>query len=154
ARGRKWRARSGPAQLQGAGPQIGRLWNGVIVQWTDVTGVNRTVGPPGSGANYTDGGLVDTDPLNPANEAGIRKYALVTMGTSTLAGATQIGRLFLQEQKLLDTSGQASHTGYVQDDKGVWWPVWMMRAGDQVSYIDAAHPSYRRIVHTAYDHPS
>ena len=154
ARGRQWRARSGRAQLQQAGLQVARLWNGVIVSWNDTSGVTRTVGPPGSGTNYTDATLLDVDPLNPLNQgpAPLKKYAPLAMGTSTLAGAAKVGQNFLAEQKLLDTSGQASHTGWVQDAAtGIYWPAWMMRAGDRVSYSDAADSSYRRIVHAGYD---
>ncbi|MCA1683205.1 MAG: hypothetical protein LC685_04370 [Actinobacteria bacterium] len=155
ARGRKWLARSGSAKLQQAGPQIGRLWNGVIVQWNDVLGISRTVGPPGAGCNYASSALQDTDPLNPLNEAGIRKYALVTMGSGTLASATQIGSLFLIEQRKLGTSGQAALVGYVLDgSSGVWEPAWKVRAGDQISFTDAADTRYRRIVHTNYDEPT
>jgi hypothetical protein len=154
ARGRKWRSRIGPAQLQEAGPQVSRIFNGVVVQFSDVSGINRTYGPPGADTNYTDSSLYDNDPENPATEAGINRYALVTMQTSTPAAALQIGQMFLQEQKLLDSEGQATLTGHVQDERGVYWPAYMVRAGDQISFTDAADPSYRRIVHTSYDDSS
>lgn len=157
---RNWRARIGEAQLQDTGASINRLFNGVIVQYTDVTGVTRYVGPPGSGCAVTDPSLLDQDPENPANQAGIDRWALLTAGTlgSVQTGATpptspaaiQLGSMYLQEQKLADTSGQAAHVGHVQDDKGVWWPTWMMRAGDTVTYVDSSNPVPRRIVSTSY----
>lgn len=146
-----WRTRVGPAQLQETGMQISALWNGVIVQWSDVSGVTRTVGPPGSGCNYTSTALVTTDPSNPANQAGIRRWALVTMGTSTLSGATQVGQVFLQQQALLNHSGQATLQGYVQDTHGISWPAWMVRGGDYVTFTDAADTSPRRVVSTSWD---
>ena len=149
--GRKWHARIGPAQLQETGPNMARIWNGVVVQFTDVSGITRTYGPPGSGMNQTDASLQDLDPQNPANEAGIRRWALVTMGTTTFPGALAVGQNFLKEQKILDTSGQATLTGHVQDDHGIYWPSFMVRAGDQIAFVDANDPSYRRIVHTSYD---
>jgi hypothetical protein len=151
ARANYWRARTGPAQLQETGQQVSSLYNGVVVQWTDVTGINRSVGPPGSGTNYTDSSLVTTDPANPANQAGINRWGLVTMGTSTLAGATQIGQVFLQEQALLNQSGQATLTGYVEDQNGISWPAWMVRAGDYITFTDAHDTTPRRIVSTSYD---
>lgn len=150
-RGRKWRVRSGPAKLQGSGPQIARIANQVLVQFTDVFGTTRYVGPPGSGANTEDASLLDSDPSNPANEAGIKKTALVTLGTSTAAAALRVGQLFLQQQKAIDRSGQAVLTGHVQDEHGIWWPAWMVRAGDQISFTDAHDARYRRIVHTQWD---
>lgn len=148
---RNWRTRIGACQLQETGPQSSRIWNGVVVQYTDPGGNTRTVGPPGSGADSTSSSLLDSDPLNPANEAGLKRWTLLQMGTSTASGATQVGKIFLASQKTLDTSGQATLTGHVEDDKGVLWPAWMVRGGDYLTIVDAADTSPRRIVHTSYD---
>jgi hypothetical protein len=148
ARGRKWRARVGPAQLEETGPQVDRLWNGVVVSYQDVDGTTRTVGPTGSGADTEDSTLTDTDPENPANRVGIRRWATLAMGTSTSAGAIQVGARFLEETAQLDNSGRARIVGHVQDDRGVWHPYSHVRAGDQIAFIDAADTSYRRIVKT------
>lgn len=151
ARGKSWRARVGPSGLQEAGPQVDRIWNGVIVTYQDVSGVSRTVGPPGSGANATDASLADSDPANPANAAGLTRWIPLSMnGTGTLGSAAKIGQTFLQIQKQLNTSGEASLNGHVLDDKGVLWPTWMVRAGDTISFVDAADTSLRRIVRTEY----
>lgn len=152
--GRQWRARSGSAQLSETGPQLDRLWNGVIVSYTDVDGSTRTVGPPGSGATVESVDLVDLDPENPANELGLRRWDLLQMGTGTPAMAAEIGRRFLEEQKLLDTSGSAQFVGHIQDDKGVWFTASAVRAGDTVVFTDAADNSPRRIVKADYDHSS
>lgn len=152
---RKWRARIGPAQLQETGPQMDRVWNGVIVLYNDVDGTTKSVGPTGSPCDATDASLLDSDPLNPANERGIKRYVVLTMGiTSTLTAATQVGYQFLTQSKLLDTSGSAQLVGHVMDDKGILRPAWQVRAGDQVSFIDASDTSYRRVVKTDYDHDS
>ena len=156
ARGRQWRARVGPAQLQDTGPNISRIFNGVVVTWTDVTGVTMSVGPPGSGADFASSSLLDLDPENPANALSygghtLRRWALVTMGTSTLAGATQVGAVFLQYQREVDTSGQATLTGHVEDSYGVLWPAWQVRGGDTIVFTDGHDTSPRRIVHTSYD---
>lgn len=157
--GREWRARVGPAKLQEAGPQVSNLFNGVCVQYQDVTGVTRMVGPPGFAGGTTEtesASLLDTDPENPWNELGVndlgvKHWALLKMGTSTVAGAKRVGEIFLQESKKLETSGQAAHVGHCEDEAGVMWPVSKMRAGDTVSYVDAAHTNPRRIVKTDYD---
>lgn len=150
-RGKSWVSRVGPAQLQQAGPQASRIYNGVIVQFTAVDGTTQTAGPPGSGCTITDASLVDTDPMNPANEAGITKWAPLPMGTTTPAGAIQVGGKFLTEQAQIDTAGQASLVGHVQDTNGAWWPAWMVRAGDSISFVDASVTAPRRIVSTSYD---
>lgn len=151
ARGRKWRARAARTGLSETGPQIDRIWNSVVVQFQDVTGRSRTVGPVGSGANTEDASLTDSDPLNPCNQAGIQRRALVSMGISTAAGAIQIGARFLEEQALLNTSGQATLTGHVEDEHGVLWPYWMVRAGDTITFVDASNTNPRRIVSAERD---
>jgi hypothetical protein len=154
ARGRFWQARVRTSQLSDTGPQASRLFNGVVVTYTDVTGVSRSVGPVGSGAAVTDAGLSDPDPLNPVNELGIRKWAQLSMQTSVAAAAIQVGTRFLQYQKLLNTAGQATLVGHVQDMNGNWWPTDTVRAGDQISFVDANDFSFRRIVSTSFDDTS
>lgn len=149
--GRKWRARVGPAKLQATGRQVDRIWNSVVVQYQDV-GVSRTVGPAGTGANTEDASLVDGDPANPANQAGLTRRALLQMGASSPSGAVKIGQAFLAQQKRLSTAGQATLTGYVEDaNNGTLWPAWMVRSGDQICFVDAHDPSYRRVVKKTWD---
>lgn len=150
AKTRHWRCRIGDCQLQETGPDVTRVLNGVVVQFSNVDGTNGTVGPPGSGALTTDPALLDFDPQNPANQAGIAKYGILQMGTTTPAAAVQVGAQYLQAQTQLDTSGQASLVGHVQDDRGVWWPAWMVRSGDTLTIVDASDTSARRITATSY----
>lgn len=150
ARGRRWRARVGPSGLQETGPQVDRIYNSVVVRYTDTTGTNRTVGPPGVSANSTDATLADLDPANPATAAGLTRRAMLQMGTGTPASATKVGQSFLAQQKALSTAGQAKLVGHVEDDHGVLWPAWMVRAGDQISFTDAHDTSYRRVVKKSY----
>jgi hypothetical protein len=153
-RGRLWRTRVGPAQFQSTGPQIDRLFNGVVVNFTDFSGLSRTVGPPGSSCWRTDPALVDTDPQNPINQwgQGIRKWAPLTMSAqSTLPAAIATGAVFLREQRIRNQSGSATISGYIEDSGGVLWPAYMIRAGDQISFIDAPDSTYRRIVSTSYN---
>lgn len=150
-RGRRWRARIAPAQFEETGLQVDRLWESVIVQYNDVDGSTRTVGPPGSFADVESASLKDIDPDNPANKLGITRRSKLVMGTSTAAAATEVGRRFLEEQKLLDRSGRARITGHVTDDHGVIHPYWRVLAGDLISFIDASDTSYRRIVKADHD---
>lgn len=149
--GRKWRARSGTAQLSETGPQVDRLWESVVVAYQDTDGSTRTVGPTSSGADTESDLLHDEDPENPANQLGITRREALSIGTSTPAGAIKVGQEFLDKQKTLDTSGSASHVGFVEDDHGVIWPASVMRAGDQVGYVDSNAPDYRRIVKANHD---
>jgi hypothetical protein len=152
-RGRRWQARVRETQLQDAGPQVDRLFNGVIVTYTDPTGIARSVGPPGSGLPSTDPTLADPDPLNPATLAGLTRYSPpFALGTSTRDIAVKMGQRYLQELKAASTQGQASLMGYVEDSaSGLWFPSWMARAGDWISFVDASDTSFRRIIRTAYD---
>jgi hypothetical protein len=146
ARGKAWRARIGPSQLEETGPQLDRLWNGILVSYQDVDGSTRTVGPTGSGADTESVDLLDFDPENPANKLGIRRWELLQMGTSTAAGATEVGRRFLEQTKLLDSSGRCQIVGWIEDDRGVAHPYSRVRAGDTISFVDASDSSPRRIV--------
>jgi hypothetical protein len=152
AKGRNWRARVGPTNLQETGPQVDRLWNSIMVQYQDVDGSTRTAGPVGSGADTEDDALKDDDPNNPANKLGIIRRDMLVMGTGTAASAVEIGRRFLEESKRLDSSGQATFNGYVEDDRGVVHAYWKVRAGDTVTFLDAADTSARRIVRAENDH--
>lgn len=152
ARGRSWRARVGPSGLAETGPQMDRLWNGVIVSYSDVDGSTKTVGPTGAKVDAEYDTLLDDDSENPANKLGITRYQTLSMnGVSTPAGAAEVGRRFLQETKALDTSGQAQIVGYLEDDRGVRRPAWQIRAGDTIRFVDASDTSERRVVKTSYD---
>lgn len=146
ARGKRWRARIGPSQLDETGPQIDRLWESIIVQYQDVDGTVRTVGPPGSGANAEDIALKDSDPENPANQLGVTRRHMLVIGVSVSEAAIEAGRQFLEQTKLLDRAGRAQLVGWVEDDRGIMYPYSRVRAGDYISFTDASDTSYRRIV--------
>lgn len=148
---RRWRARIGPAKFEETGKQVDRLWESIIVQFTDVDGTDRTVGPPGSGADVETADLKDSDPDNPANKLGMIRRDKLVMGTGTAEGAIEIGRRFLAEQKLIDRSGRATLVGFVEDNHGVLWPYSEVNAGDIITFVDAADTSYRRIVKADHD---
>jgi hypothetical protein len=97
---------------------------------------------------------VDSDTENPANQLGIKRWTKLQMGTSTAAGATEVGRRFLEETKALDSSGRARIVGHCQDSHGVTHPCWRIRAGDTISFVDAGDSSARRVVSASYDHAS
>lgn len=151
-RGRRWRARVAPAQLEETGPDIKRVWESVIVEYRDVDGSTRTVGPPGSGADTETPDLKDEDPENLANKHNIIRRDLLRMRTGTAGSATEVGRRFLDESKLIDNSGRARLVGHVEDNRGGIHPYSRVRAGDQISFIDAADTSYRRIVRADHIH--
>jgi hypothetical protein len=155
ARGRAWRARVAPAQLEETGPQVDRLWESIVVSYQDPgDNVTRTVGPPGSGADLETPLLKDTDPDNPANQLGDPRRDLLQAGVATPDSAIELGRRFLQEQKQLDSSGRARIVGHVEDDHGVIHPYTHVHAGDTIAFVDASDPSPRRIVRADHDKAS
>ena len=151
---KRWRARIVPAKLEQTGQQADRLWESILVQWNDVDGSTKIAGPPGSGADVVSVYLKDSDPDNPANRLGMTRRDKLVMGTSTANGAIEVGRRFLEEQKALDRSGRASLVGHVEDDRGVIYPYTEVKAGDVVTFVDAADTSYRRIVKADHDDTS
>jgi hypothetical protein len=150
--GKDWRAYIGPSGLQETGPQVDRMCNRVIVPYNDVTGITRTVGPTGSMANTIDDRLADLDPSNPVTAAGLEIYPpnFPNIGVSTPEAAIRVGQAFLLQQRALSTAGQATIVGHVQDDRGVLFPAWAMRAGDRITFVDAHDPVPRRIVKAQY----
>ena len=156
ARGRRWRARIGPSQLSETGASAERLYESVMVRYQDVDGSALSVGPPLSGASVESVDLEDSDPENPANRLGFgfAKRANLQIGIAVSTAAIQIGKRFLEEQKQLNTSGQAQLIGHVEDTSGVKHPAWKVRAGDTIEFVDAAYRLSRRIVRTSYDHAS
>lgn len=155
-RGRKWRTRVAPSQLSETGPSIERLRNGIIVQYQDVDGSTRTVGPPGSSCDVEDAALLDTDPENPANQRGIRMWGPpVDMGgVSVESEAIRVGALYLKALRETDTSGQMQLVGTVEDDRGIVRPASQVRAGDTIVPVDASDTRERRIIRTSYDEDS
>jgi len=145
---KRWRARVRPAQLKETGPSMDRVFNGVLVQYQDVDGTTRIVGPPGSGYKLTDSKLVDADPLNPANQIpGLRRWTKIAMNNvATKLGAVETGVRFLEQTKLLDGSGEATLNGYVEDDHGMFWPYYCVRSGDLIEFVDSSIPGDRYIV--------
>jgi hypothetical protein len=136
--GRDWRARVGPSGLQETGPQVDHMYSGVVVPYNDPAGPTRTVR------------IDDTDPTNPVVGVIDRPFLMPSIGTNTDVGATVIGQRFLEENRERNTAGQASIVGHVQDASGAWWPAWMIRAGDRITFVDSHDPVARRITRAQY----
>jgi hypothetical protein len=147
---KRWRGRVGPTQLRETGQSMKRVFNGVLVQYQDTDGSTRILAPTGSGYPLTSERCLDLDPLNPANQIpGLRKWTKIAMKrVSTEGGAEETAERFLEQTKLLDNSGEATLTGYVEDEHGAMWPYYCVKSGDLFDPIDAANPGYRYIIST------
>ena len=87
--GRKWHVRTKPSKLQETGQSADRVWESIVVRFDAVDGTRRTVGPPGSGCDVESPYLKDSDPQNPANEAGITRRDILVIGVDTTEGAIE-----------------------------------------------------------------
>lgn len=153
--GRKWKAYVGESGLDELGEDSSRLWESVVVAYTDVDGSTKTVGPAGSGATFTDERLRITDPEHPAVKAKLtRRDILDLRGLGTPETAVAVGVRFLEEANLLNRSGSATLSGYVLDEYGIMWPAAQVKSGDWISFVDASDTSYRKIVGKNYAHDS
>ncbi|HET7588588.1 MAG TPA: fibronectin type III domain-containing protein [Solirubrobacterales bacterium] len=147
---KRWRARSHEVEFEDTGQQLDQVFNGVVVQGQGTDGSTLFIGPAGSGLRYTSERLLDRDPQNPANEAGIKRYAKIQMkGIATLEGMIEAGEAFLEQSKLLDGSGKATLTGYVEDEHGMRWPYYCVEAGDEIEVVGSSIPGYRYIVNAS-----
>jgi hypothetical protein len=150
-----WEARlSDGAKLQLEGEQADDIFNGVVVRFQDVAGVTKIVGPPGYACDQTDPSLADTRATNPVNAHGIpHRYALVDVSqVTTIAGAIQLGAVWLLEHALPQRRGTLNVTGYIKHPTAGLRPVWAVRAGDYVRIADHPTDVPRRIIETRYDH--
>lgn len=147
---KRWRVRVGDAQLEDTGQQMDRVWNGVVVQGTGTDGSTIFVGPPGSGMQVTSARCADLDPLNPINQiSGKKRYARIEMrGVCTYEGMMEAAEAFLEQSKLLDGSGKATLTGFVEDEHGREWPYSEVKGGDLIEFLGASIPGYRYIVNS------
>ncbi len=145
---KRWRGRVGPTQLRETGQSMRRVFNGVVVQYQDVDGATRVIAPTGSGYQLTSDRLLDGDPLNPANQIpGLRKWAKIAMKrVATNLGAEETAERFLEQTKLLDGSGEATLTGFVEDEHGAEWPYYYVKSGDLFDPMDSSNPGYRYII--------
>lgn len=150
--GRNWQAYQGPSNFQEAGTDTERLWDRIVVAFSDPDGSTRYVGYPGSGCEEEYESLQITDPNHPAVRAGVvREDLLVIQSVTTGTRAKEVGERFLANANELPKSGKAELSGFVQDDKGVFRPVGEVAEGDLLSFRDARDSSYRKIVNYDYD---
>ena len=151
--GKFWKAYIESSNLNEVGEDSQRLWRSIVVQYTDVNGNTRTVGPPGSGANVESSELEITDTSHPAVLANrTRRDTLDLKGIGTSSSALAVGKRFLEEANLLNRSGSATLVHYVMDDIGIFYPVSVVKAGDYISFINSSDSSYRKIVNSRYQH--
>jgi hypothetical protein len=153
--GRFWKAYVRESQLNEVGIDSQSLWDEIVVRFQDVSGKTLYVGPPGSGCDVEDVRLKLTDSDHPAVRAGRKRRSVLDMkGISNPAQAIEVGIRFLEESVLLNHAGSATLSGYVMDNHGVFWPAACVKSGDYISFVDAADPSYRKIVNRKYAHNS
>lgn len=152
--GREWRVRkSENAVPVSDGPDADRRVAGIKISYTDPAGTTKTVGPPGSGADYETSQLLDADRSNPALK--IPGIASEQMGITDQQGAINAGILLLNERNRLDWRGQVTVYGEVEDALGNPLPAAMMRAGDRIVVADDTGWSEpRTIAGTSYSHDS
>ena len=150
-----WQARlSTGARLDLEGETAEQIFNGVFVVYQDAAGQRKTVGPPGATADATDSALEDTSLTNPVNAHGIdRRWGILEISqVTTLAGATQLGAIWLAEHGAPQRRGTLTLTGSVTHPTEGEVPVWRVRSGDYVSISDHPADVPRRIIETKYTH--
>lgn len=152
--GKKWRSTVKDMQLNETGLDSQRIWKQVVVQWTDPgTGGVRTAAPPGITATVHSASLEITSAQNPAVSAKRGRRALLQINVPiTETTAIELGVRFLEEAELVDHSGSATLSYYVMDEKGVFYPVSVVKSGDWIAASDASSSGYRKIINKNYNH--
>lgn len=159
-----WKASiAGGAHWAPAGRQAFGLLNGLVVSYTDHAGQQRMAGPPGSGCDYEDALLQDTDPSNPYTRRGRRRWGVlqVDFPLAYPTTAVQIGYVRLLEHRMPQRAGtlviQPSVRGHIPSITHPTMgelPIWAPRAGDFVELVDWSDPEPFRVIETDYDHDS
>lgn len=144
--GRVWKTTVAACHLNEVGQQSTRAYDKCVVQWTDVSGEIRSVGPGGSGCTYESSACETTLP------ARTRTKLLTFGGALSQLTGEEIAHRFLEECVLEETSGSATLSGYVLDEHGYPHPVSEVRAGDHLEPTDAHDKEPRKIVNTDYTH--
>jgi hypothetical protein len=150
-----WQARlSDGARLDLEGETAEQIFNGVYVTYQDPAGQRKTVGPPAATADATDAALADTSASNPVNAWGItRRWGMLEIPeVTTLAGATQLGAIWLGQHAAPQRRGTLTLTKTVRHPTEGDVPVWRVRAGDYISIADHPADAPRRIIETRYTH--
>lgn len=153
AAGTIWEARlSDGLQLRLDDDDGTNIYNGVVVAFTDPAGQRRLVGPPGYACDQTDASLVDASPTNPANAHGYTRFwgKLELSQTTTIAGAIQIGLIWLAEKTLPQRRGEATIVGDVYQRGVGWRPGWAVDAGDFLCVTDHSFTGPRRVTNVRY----
>jgi hypothetical protein len=150
---RVWRARTDRgAKLSLQGPDAANQWTAVAVYYQTPNGETRVVGPPSRAAlcTSTDPVLEITDETNDLVAHGRSRVKRLNLEfPTTLAGATEIGSVWLEETQELEEQGDVNITGEVEDDDGNLMPTWMVRASERIVVEDVSSKE-RRIVDTNY----
>lgn len=153
---KRWRVRRSNGTADDLdGPQAEDAVNGVIVQFTDPSGLSVSVGPPAAtSVDSTSALLADTNTENAVNAAGLpRKWAIISLDfVSTPLGATACGYAWLQERlNSPSVRGTITCSRLVEDEAGVLYPAWFVRAGDSIEVMDGDRVEHR-IIETKYSH--
>jgi mannan endo-1,4-beta-mannosidase len=149
--GRVWKAYVGESGLNELGEDSQRLWRDVVVQYQDVDGSTRTVGPFGSGCDVESAACEITDPSHPAVAAErTRRDILDLRGIGTPALCENVAERFLREANELQHSGSASLSGYVLETTGILRPAAQVKSGDWIEFVDSLDRTPRKIINKRY----
>lgn len=142
AYGRKWRLSPGSGTPKNAGQDANRVYDRLTVTWQDVDGTTKRaqVGPL-------------TDERNAAVAAGRPRGKLLALnGVCTEELAIRTSTRFLEEAQNLAQSGEATISGHVQDEFGIWYPAAYVQPGDWAA--DPGTQNYRKITSCNYSRAS
>ena len=136
--GREWHVRlSEGIEANNDGPSGEERCNGFKVIYTDGAGTSHSVGPPGSNSDYETVDLLDSDPANPVNAAGLAaRFRSRTVGITSQAGAVLIGQLLMAEANDTTRTGSTTIRGKVFDAAGNEYMPRLMRFGDSLVVED------------------
>lgn len=133
--GRTWRVRRDEVEFSESGPVSDNRCSGMVVTYNDGV-TDRSVGPPGSGADFVTASLQDTSPLNPTTRLPDGRVRVVSGGITSRQGAINIGIVAMAEANADTRRGSVTMTGTVTDEANNVAYASDVRSCDQVVVVD------------------
>lgn len=141
-----WRVRTDEqgVRVRHAGPSAGRICNGVIVSYQNVSTLRSEIITPDDNPL-----LADTDPTLPANVAGVKAWQKIQMpDPDSAAGAVRYGQLALARLNKQRAPTRVTVKGHIRDDARHWHQGWVPRA-NQTVLLENEENAVPRMIHEA-----
>jgi hypothetical protein len=141
------RTRDPGVEFSPQGDSVDELFNGVIIEYSDVLTGRAERLTPDVHAELADDAAENVWGLN-----GLQAWKTIPLSTpQTTNQALEIGRAALADTLRPKQPGTITVSGHLRDRAGNWQQGWKVRAGDTVALTDFPNDTPRLITETSWD---